>query len=148
MLSLAHAPVGALIAVKIGNPFIALPIIFASHFLMDWIPHWDVGAGMSKGIRKKDDAIKMEIVELFLTFALVFAWWQVGNPQIAWLAWFGAFIGILPDLIKSPKLFFNFTPAWLKPFNEFHDSFHCSTQNKLIGLTPQVITLLVVWLVS
>jgi hypothetical protein len=53
MLSIAHGSTGALIASKIPNPFISFPIILASHFLEDRIPHWDVGQGLTEGKKKK-----------------------------------------------------------------------------------------------
>ncbi len=41
MLELPHAVVGAAIATKIPNPWIALPLAFLSHFPLDLIPHWN-----------------------------------------------------------------------------------------------------------
>lgn len=43
MTATAHSLVGAALAVKIGNPALAVPLAFASNFLLDVVPHWDVG---------------------------------------------------------------------------------------------------------
>ena len=39
MLSISHAVTGAFIAVKIGNPVLAFPLIILSHYLEDSIHH-------------------------------------------------------------------------------------------------------------
>lgn len=41
MLELPHTVVGATIATKIPNPFIAIPLAFLSHLPLDLIPHWN-----------------------------------------------------------------------------------------------------------
>lgn len=41
MLETPHVAVGAAIALKIPNPFISIPLAFASHFVLDRIPHWN-----------------------------------------------------------------------------------------------------------
>ena len=41
MTATAHALVGTVIAAKVGNPSLAIPIALGSHIIMDAIPHWD-----------------------------------------------------------------------------------------------------------
>src|SRR5512138_3405914 len=41
MLETPHVAIGAAIAAKIPNPFIAIPLAFASHFAMEMVPHWN-----------------------------------------------------------------------------------------------------------
>lgn len=41
MLELPHTTVGAMIAFKIPNPLISIPLAFLSHFPLDLIPHWN-----------------------------------------------------------------------------------------------------------
>lgn len=147
MLSLAHSATGAFIATKIPNPFIAIPLIFLSHYLEDWIPHWDVGTGLSTGKRKKQTAIILELVDLALTVGLIYWWWQLGTEELAFAAWWGAFVGLVPDFMEAPKNFFK-EPFFLKPFNEVHGWFHHSVPNMIVGLTPQVITLVAIYLLK
>ncbi len=40
MTGFNHAVTGALIAGAVGNPFLAIPLAFASHFVLDAIPHF------------------------------------------------------------------------------------------------------------
>ncbi|PWU23420.1 hypothetical protein C5B42_03065 [Candidatus Cerribacteria bacterium 'Amazon FNV 2010 28 9'] len=147
MLSLSHGLTGAFIATKIPNPFVAIPLILASHYIEDWILHWDVGTGLSNGSRKKRDAILLELVDMALTIIAVIALFQVGKTGIQWSAYWGMFVGLLPDFVEAPRNFFKYNPWWLKPFNDFHGAFHHSTPNMLLGLAPQfvVIGLIVVF---
>src|SRR5689334_22534603 len=40
MLVLPHVATGAAIGALVGDPFIAVPLAIASHFILDAIPHW------------------------------------------------------------------------------------------------------------
>jgi hypothetical protein len=149
MLSISHVATGAFIASKVSNPVIAVPLILASHFIEDWIPHWDVGTGLSTGKRKKHHAFVMEIIELVLSFVIVYFFWHAGNPDgfPLWI-YLGGFIGLIPDFLEFPRNFFHFEPFFLRPLNAFHGLFHNSTPNMLIGLTPQVIVLIAIFLLK
>lgn len=145
MLSISHALTGAFIAHKIPNVLISTPLILASHYIEDWILHWDVGTGLSNGTRRKVTAIVLEIFDLVITLGLVYWWFQVPREGLYWTAWFGAFVGLLPDFLEAPRNFFHFNPPWLKPFNDFHHNFHHSTPNMLLGLVPQAIVLILIF---
>lgn len=43
MTATSHAVIGTVIAAKIGNPYLAIPLAFLSHIVADMVPHWDVG---------------------------------------------------------------------------------------------------------
>ena len=139
MLSISHGLTGALIATKIPNPLLSTPLILASHYIEDWILHWDFGTGLSSGKRRKSTAIVLECCDLCVTAILVYWWFQHGSEIPNWQAWYGTFIGLLPDFLEAPRNFFKFNPLWLKPLNDFHHGFHHSTSNILIGLLPQIL---------
>lgn len=146
MLSISHVATGAFIASKVAHPAIAFPLIFASHYIEDWIPHWDVGTGLSSGKRKKKDAVRMELVELAISFGIVYLFWHAGTGTVPWYIYLGGFVGIIPDFLEAPRNFWKWEPKWLKPINNFHGLFHHSTPNKLIGLLPQVVLLIGIFL--
>ncbi len=141
MLSLAHATTGAFIATKVTNPLLAIPLIIASHYIEDWILHWDVGTGLSSGKREKRTAILLELGDLALTGILIYALFQSGKTTLNTAAWFGGFLALVPDFLEAPRNFLSYNPAWLKPLNDFHHGFHHSTPNMLLGLLPQVFVL-------
>ena len=41
-----HAATGALVAVAVSQPYIAVPLALAAHFAMDGIPHFGLGRGL------------------------------------------------------------------------------------------------------
>jgi hypothetical protein len=145
MLSISHSLTGAFIASKLPHPGLYIPLTLMSHYLEDWIPHWDVGTGLSNGKRKRTSAILMELVELAISVGLIYFFWQRGQSAIQWHIWLAAFIALLPDFMEAPRNFLHWEPAWLKPINDFHNRFHHSTLNKYVGLTPQLVLILSVW---
>ena len=48
MTASGHAVIGTIIAAKIGNPALAIPIALASHVAGDLFPHWDEGTDGNK----------------------------------------------------------------------------------------------------
>lgn len=139
MLSISHTLTGAFLAVTLQHPALYVPAVLASHYLEDWFPHWDVGTGLSSGKRKRSTAIILELGELVLSFGLLVWVFQLGHSSIVWNAWIGAFLGLLPDFMEAPRNFLRWEPAWLKPLNDLHHTFHHSTPNILLGLTPQIV---------
>lgn len=146
MLSIPHSLTGAFIASKLGNPILYAPLTLASHYLQDWIPHWDCGTGLSSGKRKRSTAILLELVDLALTVVLVYYFFQKGESSIQWHIWIGALFGIVPDLLEAPRNFLKWEPGFLKPINAFHAKFHESIPVIWLGLAPQVIVVLAIWL--
>jgi len=148
MLSIAHGLTGAFIATELPNPFLFVPTTFLSHYLEDWIPHWDVGTGLSNGKRQVRTALFLELFDIVATFGLVYLFWGVGqhDPNMLMLAMTGAFVGLLPDFIEAPRNFLKWEPSFLKPLNEIHGWFHHSTPNMLFGLAPQVVTVGLIWI--
>lgn len=145
MLSVAHAATGALIASKLPNPLIYIPLAVAAHFLEDWIPHWDVGTGLTNGKRTKTAAFVMEIVDLILTVVMIYFFWQNQSPVWQTHVWFGALAALSPDLLATPNMFLGWQLPILKHLDKFHDKVHFSTPNIVVGLLPQVLVLVVIW---
>jgi len=148
MLSLAHTATGAIIASKIPNPYISIPLVLASHYLEDYIVHWDCGTGLSKGIKKKSEALVQEFFELGLSLLFIYLFFQKGSTQLNYPVWIGAFVALIPDFLEAPRNFLKWEPSFLKPFNNFHGKFHNSTPNMILGLTPQLVLLFVIALVA
>lgn len=144
MLSISHTLTGAFIASKLPSPALYIPLTLASHYLEDWIPHWDVGTGLSNGKRKRVTAIILELGELAISFGLLYFIWQAGRPTIQWHIWIAAFVALIPDFLEAPRNFLKWEPSFIKPFNNFHGLFHHSTMHKVVGLLPQIILVLAI----
>lgn len=148
MLSIAHGPTGAFIASKIPNPLISIPLIIASHFLEDRIPHWDVGQGLTSQKKSKKSAFLQELFFDFpLSVLIVYLFFQMGKP-FDLTVWVGWFFGLLPDFIEFPYLFLDNRSPLMKKFAAFHKWCHVSTPNKLWGLAPQFLVLLLILLLK
>ncbi len=145
MLSIPHTLTGAFIASKLPNPLLYVPLMLAMHYLQDWIPHWDVGTGLSNGKRRRGTAIFLELIELVISAFLIYRFFQHQPQAIQPHIWLGALTGIIPDLLEAPRNFLRWEPAFLKPLNEFHGKFHHSTPVIWFGLLPQIVVVLLIW---
>lgn len=148
MLSISHMATGALIASYLPNPALYIPLTLASHYLEDFILHWDVGTGLSSGKKKKKAAIIHEFIELGISFVFLYLVFEQHRSGISWHVWIAAIVALIPDFMEAPRNFFGKEPAFLKPFNNFHHRFHHSTPNVILGLTPQILLLLVILIAS
>ena len=154
MLSISHAVTGSFIAVKLGNPYLAIPLILASHYLEDAIPHWDAGTGLGSGKKTRVAALRDGIIDLALAGIIVLIFYYHQFPIFPNLAhasvwnftpYWGAFFGLLPDFLEAPRNFLKWEPALLRPINRFHNSFHHSIPRMIDGLAPQVLLVSLLW---
>ncbi|MBU2542982.1 hypothetical protein KJ707_00225 [Patescibacteria group bacterium] len=148
MLSISHALTGAFIASKLPHPALYIPLTLATHYLEDWIPHWDVATGLNNGMRTRIAAFLLELLDLAATIVLIYFLWQADQTKIQYHIWTGAFTGLVPDFLEAPRNFLKWEPCFLKQINEFHSWFHHSVVNKVVGLTPQIIAVGLIWLLK
>jgi hypothetical protein len=71
MTATGHAIIGTVIAAKIGNPALAIPLAIVSHLAADAFPHWDTGTNRKKKSRKA--FVYGSFVDLGLSFILPYA---------------------------------------------------------------------------
>ncbi len=156
MLSISHAITGAFIAVKVGNPYLAIPLILLSHYVEDAIPHWDAGTGLGNGSKSRSKALKHGVIDLILAGILVFIFYPstvqslfTSPASFIFLApiW-GAFFGLFPDFLEAPRNFAKYEPFYLKHINQFHHSFHHSIPRVIDGLAPQLLLLSILWVLK
>lgn len=140
MTATGHAIIGAIIAVKIGNPALSVPLALASHLLADAIPHWDEGTNG----KTKDKAriIKEAVIDVIfgfvLSYLLIFLLFPQTNLLYAFLI---IIIAQLLDWLTAPWYFFG-----IKPFKIFY-KFQKLFDNRMPapwGIISQVIILALV----
>lgn len=103
MTATAHALIGASIAATIANPVIGIPLAFASHFLADLVPHWDIGTNHREKslLRSRIEAT----LDVLLGFALAFL---IFSKFVSPLYLFVIIIASqLPDWLGTPYWLFN-----------------------------------------
>jgi len=145
MLSISHALTGAFIATKLSNPVLYTPTIIASHYFEDWIPHWDVGTGLTNGLRSRQAAFIFGLIELTIGLGLVLLFWYPAGTAILIRAMIGAGLGLLPDFLAAPKTFLKWQLPGLKLIDAFHQKIHHSVPNVWWGLIPQICLWSLIW---
>lgn len=113
MTATAHSLVGAALAAKIGNPALAIPLAFASHFLLDCVPHWDTGTHYHERPKKATFLYSGLDVALGLGLSLLF----FGNTISLSYLLLMIFVSTLPDWLQSPYIFWGIK---LPPFYWFY----------------------------
>ena len=129
MFLATHATVGAMIGRACPNPILAFVLAFASHFLMDMIPHGDshVYESYSQGKRVRL-AVSYTMIDAVVTAYLVVGISQAHLFDNGFNVAAGIIGGLLPDLligvyeVTKSKL--------LVPFHRFHFFMHNLVVNR------------------
>lgn len=99
MLATSHAIVGGTIAVAVpDNVLLQVGLILVSHFILDIIPHWDLGTEWES--RSKTQTGLLAIGETLVAAAIM---WLLFHNSLSFLAGSIAFIAAqLPDWLQAP----------------------------------------------
>lgn len=111
---------GAVIALAVGRPEIAVPLALVSHYVTDAIPHWDYGTAQKEGeagSKKFNNILKTDFVIALVCMALL----GLLFPAHKWLIWSCMIAAAIPDagwyyyfyLNKSKKY------DWLSKFHDW-----------------------------
>ncbi len=109
MLETPHVAVGVAIASKIPNPFISIPLAFASHFLLDITPHWN--PHINREIKKfgKPTKKSVNIIRVDSTIALLLgtliAIHALPNIHQFLNIMACSLVSVLPDVVEAPYYF-------------------------------------------
>lgn len=145
MLATTHSLVSALIITESPSPSVGLPLVLVFHYLLDLIPHWDTGSGLTNGLKTKRKASVETIIDLVVAAGLVFFFFQKGKA-FSPLLWGGVILGILPDLLEFPSLFFSFRPFPLNYLEKFHTEIMHRRSKLPWGLLTQLILMALIFL--
>ncbi len=144
MLETPHALVGAAIAIKVGNPFLAVPLALLSHFVFDKVPHWNphINTETKKfGHPTKQSTI---IIAVDATVALLFgayiAWRALPNNVLAFSILVCCLAAVLPDVMEIPYFYFKKRTGFLKKWIPSQKSWQTNT-TPFWGILTQVITI-------
>ena len=119
MLELPHAMVGAAIVTLIPNPLISLPLALASHFITDYVPHWNPHLNVEKQTlgRFKTESIILIVIDCLL--AIILGTYIAVNSGNFWLVIAGCFLAVAPDVVEIPHFFLNLKIAWVEKLLKF-----------------------------
>jgi hypothetical protein len=105
MLSLPHAALGAAIATLIPNPAISIPLSFFSHFLADYLPHWNphLDTQLSRHGKLTPQTIAFAASDFILAVSFsAFVALTAASPLQSLNLFLSPLAAILPDLIEAP----------------------------------------------
>lgn len=102
MTSTAHAIVASAIALKFPDPVTAVSLSFASHFVMDLIPHWDMGTNWRN--RNKTQTGTFAIIETLTGITIAYLAYNASVP-LGHLA-IAISASLLPDWLEIPWFLF------------------------------------------
>lgn len=110
MLQTPHVVIGTAIAIKVGNPYLAIPLALTSHFVLDRVPHWNPHTyteAMKYGIPKRT-TIFLTIIDIAvaLSLGLWLASFFLPNYGQTFIVLLAAFASVLPDIAKYPFFLF------------------------------------------
>lgn len=120
MLESPHVAVAAVIAYKIPNPVVAIPLALASHFLLELVPHWN--PHLNTEIKKfgKVSKFSTNVVIVDVLLAIVIGFFVAGKviPDYSHFAViiFSSFFGVLPDVIEGPYYFLGIKSNFIEKF--------------------------------
>ena len=109
MTTSKHLYAGALIALVIEQPVIALPLAFLSHFVLDAVPHYGHEGEGYGDVFKHRLTFVMEGINLFGVPLLLYL--LLGQP---WWVWASAIVALSPDFAWVYRYFW-FERKGLKP---------------------------------
>lgn len=150
MIESPHVAVGAAIASKIPNPLIGIPLAFASHFLLDRIPHWNphsyTEVQKNGKISKFTTIFSLGDVLVALAIGLFVA--SKSSPNYGQMIYIivASFFSVLPDLAKSPYFLLKVRKGIVKKYVDFERSLQVDIQSPVIGLTIQILVIVVAML--
>lgn len=141
MTATGHALIATLIIAKIPNPYISLPLVFASHFACDLLPHWDAGTNAKKKSRQQfvNEAVIDVVVSIVSAFLLYH--WVLGQSNYL-LLYVGVFIAQLPDWMMAPYAILGWrgqSVGWSKWMYQLQSRMN-SKLDKPWGIVTQIVT--------
>jgi hypothetical protein len=143
VLETPHVIVGATIASKIANPILAIPLAFASHFVLDKTPHWNphLSTEMRKYGKITDKSTKLIIVDVGLSLVSGFfiAYLKLPNYNAFFWVLMGAFAGVLPDVIEGPYYYLKVRSKALTEWLKLQKAIQ-SDAGPIPGLLTQFVT--------
>lgn len=153
MLETPHVIVGAAIATHVVNPALAIPLAFASHFILEKVPHWNphLNSETEKYGRPSKQSTYIVIADIITSLALggyvasraIPDWGHTATILAA------CFAAVLPDILEGPYFFLNMRSEIIKKWIKFQKSIQVDIPI-IPGLITQVITVLLAfwWIFS
>lgn len=146
MTATGHALVATLLIAKFPDPLISLPLVFASHFALDVIPHWD--AGTHHHGKTKQKLFFEAGLDVVLSIVLSYVLYIYLGGQEYFLLLVGIFLSQLPDWLTAPYFILKMNSpmvAWSKHMYKFQHKIN-NRLDKPWGVITQIGTIVFLYL--
>lgn len=150
MTATAHTIVAGAIASKFTDPTTAASLALLSHFIMDTVPHWDIGTSWRN--RSKSATGILAVGETSLGILVGFFLFRNSAP-ITTLS-LAILLSLLPDWLETPWYIFFATPRHTRPgtkagfwergtyrIYKWENYFHTRAEFP-IGVITQIVTII------
>ncbi len=146
MTATGHAIIGTVIAAKIGNPALAVPIAIASHIAADALPHWDTATNIAEKGKKRVivESFFDVIIGFSLSYLIVIFLFPTTNPSYAFLM---ILVSQGLDWLMVPYRLFDINfplSRWTYRFQKLFDN----SLDAPWGIITQVVTLVAIIVVA
>lgn len=146
MLETPHVAVGIAIASKFPNPWVAIPLAFASHFVLDKVPHWNphlyTETQKTGKPSKQSTIIGLTDILVSLSLGTFFALKSLPDAALASLILACSLASVLSDVVKYPYYFFHFRQKLLVAWVKFERSIQVDTKQVLPGIVTQLLVVI------
>jgi hypothetical protein len=131
-----HALTGAVIGLSVGNPLLAGVLAFASHFVCDMIPHYDMAEpDMARRYDSRQFMVTYLLIPALICLLIVIIL-AMARPQHWLAAAVCAFLAASPDLFWIPRYIHakrtKTDPPLRNRFLRFHEGIQWLTGPRLI----------------
>lgn len=137
MLELPHAMVGAAIAKLVPIPAVALPLALASHFITDYVPHWNPHTDT----HGRFSGNSVTIIAIDSLAAVVAGVILAFNSSHFWLILSACLLAVLPDVIEIPHFFLDWKYAPVEKLIKYQKA-HQWNVPMVWGLLSQAIVII------
>jgi hypothetical protein len=150
MLETPHVAVGVAIATKFPNPWIAIPLAFASHFVLDRVPHWNphlyTETKKTGKPSKKSTTIALIDIGMALILGSAFAYAALPDRGMALLILACSLFSVLSDAVKYPYYYLKIRSKFMVAWVNFERSLQVDTKGVFLGIFTQVVIIIAsVW---
>ncbi len=143
MLITTHAAVGFTIGALVSDPYIAIPLALASHYLLDGLPHFEVSTFRKPGEKKLKPKNLFELIFVLTDAGLAFAFLAFFHIYFSPSAFWGVIAGVAPDVLDNVFLwspYLHRIPVF-RELHSFHKNFHHTARNRevAVGVLTQIL---------
>jgi len=117
MIIIPHMLVGAAIGRRVHNIWLVFIFGFISHYLLDFLPHWDYLSRIE--ITNPDHLIKIGL-DFILGVSIIFI--LIRSCSKKWLVLVGIIAALLPDFLNV--IYYSFGFQWLELLSQLHHTAH------------------------